>query len=198
MNLLGKNLVVLVIGVCLAGFFMPTTGFAQPGRTYTPPPPPPPPPPRPMYNPPPVPNIQGMKQQVDAQRTQAQAGYQQDRDTTTKSQFEQLDRDRRSSEANGGPVAKNGVNGQLMEVVVTTVEVNTQCARLGLKKGDILVSYMGKALSSTQQVQDLVKRHAKDGEAIELVVSRENEILQYNVQPGRLGVLMRMQNPAIR
>ena len=198
MNLLGKNRVILTIGVCLAAGFMPTTGYAQPGRTYTPPPAPPPPP-RPVYTPPPSPpNFQSMYQQVDAQRNQAQARYQQDRDTTTKSQFEQLDRDRRFNGTTGGTVAKNGDLAQAMEVVVTTVEPNTQGARLGLKKGDILVSYVGEGLQSFQQVQDLVQFHAKDNQAIELVVSRNNEILQFNVQPGRLGVVIRAQKAAIR
>lgn len=60
------------------------------------------------------------------------------------------------------------------------------------------VSYDGNALSSTQQVQDLVKRHAKDAPAIALIVNRDGQLLQVAVVPGRLGVTMRVQRQAAR
>jgi S1-C subfamily serine protease len=91
-----------------------------------------------------------------------------------------------------GAAAKNAFIATT-EVVVSTVDPNTQGARLGLKKGDVLLSYSGNALRSTQQVQDLVKRHANDANDIELTILRNNQTFTLDVQPGRLGVTMRVQ-----
>jgi S1-C subfamily serine protease len=167
--------IFLVVAVCLTCHITPTTGFAQPGRTFTPP----------------TQNIQANMQQ------QFRDSIQRDNLNTRLDANRVLKASQPSIGAGGGgALAKNAV--EAVDVVVTTVEPNTQCERLGLKKGDVLVSYLGKELKSTQQVQNLVKLHANDAVAIELVVSRNNEILHLNVDPGRLGVRMRVEKQAPR
>ncbi len=191
---------IIVMGACLTILFAPVIAFSQPGRTYTPPPPPPPPPsppPRPYIpQPPPPVNTQQsqMMQQMNRESTQ--------RDTLkTRQDYNQIMR--ASQPTNpfggggfGGAPARN-VMVEVIDVIVTTVEPNTQAARLGLRKGDILVSYAGQNLVSTQLVQNLVKLHANDVLDIELVVIRNNQTLEFDVQPGRLGVLMRVQKQFI-
>ena len=78
-------------------------------------------------------------------------------------------------------------------ILVTAVEPNTQCARLGLKKGDILVSYDGDGIKNIQHLQDLIKLQPNAGRRVLFVVMRNNALLRFQVLPGRLGVSMREQ-----
>lgn len=84
------------------------------------------------------------------------------------------------------------------EVVVTGVESNSQSERLGLKKWDVLVAYDGQSFHSPQRLRDLIQLQQNGGRAVELVVIRADELLVFNVDPGRLGVLMRAQRPSER
>jgi S1-C subfamily serine protease len=93
----------------------------------------------------------------------------------------------------GGGIILNNARPPVMEVVVTTVEQKTQSARLGLMKGDIIVSYRGKAITTRQQLGDLITRHARDAGQIELVVDRNGNLLDFQVVPGYLGIVTRMQ-----
>jgi C-terminal processing protease CtpA/Prc len=226
----------LIALMCLTASFAPTTGSAQPGRTFTPPPPPPPtftPPPRiptltppPTFTPPPTINnnfqnqIQQMQQsnQSNQQMNRMQQQYQSDRSVQQSTlQQMQLTRDRVSQDMDasrrlthqsssagrtatgGGGAAKAPKKAVVVDVVaVTVVEPNTQSARLGLLKGDVLLSYAGTALADPQHLQNLIALQPEGGDPVELVVARNDAVFTVNVAPGRLGVRMRMQKMELR
>ncbi len=155
----------LAILVCLIVLSAPKNGDAQPGRVFTPPPPPPPfiPPRPPVYTPPPPinhqqnipPSQQSTQRQVDQFRTNTQQDA-----TKTRLDADAVARMAKSS-SGSSPRAVKGKdqvpNLAKGSILVTAVEPNTQGARLGLKKGDVLVSYGGAEIKSIQHLNDLAK-----------------------------------------
>ena len=85
-----------------------------------------------------------------------------------------------------------------IEIVVLSVEADSQSARLGLKRGDIIVSYRGELLRSEVHLVQLMRRQAQNGAPTELVVDRNYEMITFDVQPGRLGLTPRTQMPGTR
>ena len=162
---------------CLACLVIPATDRPAWPQAYTPPPPPPPPP---NFSQQHMQTINRIQQQTTTNMSNQQMTQQRMQQQSSQTQQQQHNQNLRDSESTrrdldkatratlpsaGNAVAKNGGNAfiETTEVVVSTVETNTQGARLGLKKGDILVSYNGNLLQSTQQVQNLVKFHANNG-----------------------------------
>jgi len=85
-----------------------------------------------------------------------------------------------------------------IEIVVLSVEANSQSAQLGLRRGDILVSYSGEVLRSEVHLVQLMRRQAQEGTPTELVVDRAFQMITLEVQPGRLGLVPRTQMPGTR
>jgi hypothetical protein len=199
-----RSLSPYLVGLALV--LTPAAGLAQPGRTFTPPPPPPPPPP---YRPPPLPFSQtpagsaaeSMRLAAALHASQrAHDAIQRDHERI-RSQARMLmesERMRRMTMSGQSSAPARAPTPAPAGVLVMTVDLDSQCGRLGLKKGDLLVSYAGKPLQSTKQVQDLIKDHQEAGEDLKLVILRAGERLSFDVRPGRLGVTMPTATPVAR
>ena len=85
-----------------------------------------------------------------------------------------------------------------VEIVVLGVEPNSQSARLGLQRGDILVSYNGELLMSEVHLVQLMRSRTKDSDPVQLVIDRALRQIAFEVQPGRLGLVPRTQMPGTR
>jgi len=76
-------------------------------------------------------------------------------------------------------------------VLVTEVQANTPADKAGMKPGDIILSFGGKAVSSPQQLQGLVER-AKAGSSESLAILRDGKRMTLNVvcreQPSDFGM----------
>ena len=218
MNWLERKIVLrpglwLLGPVGLAILLSPAVGFAQPGRGYTPPPYTPPP-----YTPPPQNfNTQNFAQQQQMRTQQETQNRIQDDASRRMDQFRssnqqdafrmqrESEQSRRSSQSSSGGANPNGFVPEptrprisVIEVLVTFVEPNSQCAALGVQTGDIVASYNGIILQGVQHFGDVLLRQPKDGNPVEMVVLRANAELKIAVVPGRLGVKTLPQNPAYR
>ena len=89
--------------------------------------------------------------------------------------------------------------GKLPNVIisVTKVEANSQCDRLGLTKGDVVVSYGGTAIKSIEHLRDLTKQNPGENRKRMLVVIRDGETLRFEVLPGPLGLSMQVKRNGI-
>jgi S1-C subfamily serine protease len=76
--------------------------------------------------------------------------------------------------------------------------VVAQGRRVGLRKGDVLVSYAGQPLESAQQTVTLIKAHSRDAANVTLVVRRAGEEMEFAVRPGVLGLNMLTRKPGVR
>ena len=65
-------------------------------------------------------------------------------------------------------------------VLVTEVRPNTPAAKAGVKPGDIILQFAGKAVSSPRELQGLVER-AKIGSTLPLAVLRDGKQMTLNV-----------------
>ncbi len=200
--------------LCVAASLAPTTGFAQPGRSFTPPPTFTPP----TFTPPTFNHsfqnqiqqtqqsnqsnqqMNRVQQQMQSDRSNQQSALQQMQQTRDRASSD-MDASRRLTQQSQqtGRAANQGGDGQaanipahLARVTLTRVEANTQAARLGLRKGDVLVSYAGVVLDDPEHLQHLITLQPADGDPVELVVARNGQAFTVNAAPGRLGVLMRL------
>jgi hypothetical protein len=75
-------------------------------------------------------------------------------------------------------------------VLVETVLPGSQAERIGIQQGDHLNSYDGQKLSSFQHLIALVDKARIIGSRV-LTVQRKSETINFNVQPGTIGVRLR-------
>jgi S1-C subfamily serine protease len=75
-------------------------------------------------------------------------------------------------------------------VAVKGIVANSQAARLGLQRGDVIVSYGGAAVTSIQDFTTMRGAEAADGPAREIVVRRGNDELTFPITPGMFGVYL--------
>jgi Subtilase family/PDZ domain len=74
-------------------------------------------------------------------------------------------------------------------VIIGRVQRNSQAARLGLKAGDIFVSYNGDAVTNRTELQSARKRAAgAKSKNVIVVVRRGDETLERIAKPGPLGI----------
>lgn len=76
------------------------------------------------------------------------------------------------------------------EVVVSEVAGRSVADRLGLRAGDVLLSYNGKPLSRNWELGTLHADMRRDDPPASLIVRRGQELLAFELQPGRLGLSM--------
>jgi membrane-associated protease RseP (regulator of RpoE activity) len=170
---------------------------AQPGRTFTPPPPPPPPPPRfdpprfepPRFEPPSPPPFSPTSPQAVTERIRIQEQMRQEQRS--------MDRMTRPGNVVNPPPHGGGVGGRpaanaprVPVVAVKGIVANSQAARLGLQRGDVIVSYGGAAVASVQDFTTMRGAEAADGPAREIVVRRGNDELTFPLAPGMFGVYL--------
>lgn len=75
------------------------------------------------------------------------------------------------------------------KLVVTEVVEDSQASQAGLKAGDVLVSYSGKAITNMDELQAAIAAAEADGkDSIEIIWKRGEEEMKAAVKPGRLGV----------
>jgi S1-C subfamily serine protease len=78
-----------------------------------------------------------------------------------------------------------------VEIYVDEVLPDSQAKEAGLMKGDILVSYDGKAVRNDAQIPVWIK--APGDTPRELVVSRNDRQLSFKMKPGRMGISMEVR-----
>ncbi|HEX3147287.1 MAG TPA: PDZ domain-containing protein [Gemmataceae bacterium] len=178
---------ILCVSLAAAGLVelaQPQTASAQPGRTFTPPPPPPPAPPR--FEPPrsvPLPPTDPRSDHGKAMAQHQQIVESERQRRTTEQSFPQ-------NNANP-PVGRNVPAGPVPKVAIvaiTGVEPDGKGQRLGLKTGDILLTYDGDMVESVKQFLAIRKGEPAKGPIRELTVRRKNQELSFDVPPGMLGI----------
>jgi hypothetical protein len=80
-------------------------------------------------------------------------------------------------------------------LVVNSVEDGTEADRVGLKEGDIILSYDGKEVTSVAQLNEL-KMKVKTDE-VDLVVLRKDEKREFKIKAGQIGVYLSERRPEI-
>lgn len=75
-----------------------------------------------------------------------------------------------------------------IEVVVRSVNEGSHGMKLGLRTGDVLMSYAGKPVRTTNAFIYGRASEAIGGARVELVVRRNGESMTFSVMPGMLGV----------
>jgi len=188
---------LVATAICCIVFSSPTAGFAQPGRPFTPPPPPPPPsipsPPRvPSYTPPSPINQQSAQNQMEQFRLNNYTD-----NLKSQQNLDAILRSTRSNSDRGERFGRNRAKLPNVVISVTKVEANSQCDRLGLMKGDVVVSYDGTAIKSIEHLRDLAKQNPGENRKRMLVVIRDGETLRFEVRPGPLGLSMQVKRNAM-
>ena len=80
-------------------------------------------------------------------------------------------------------------------LVVTSIEDGTEADRVGVKEGDIILSYDGKPVSAVAQLNQL-KEEVKTDE-VELVVLRKDEKREFKIKAGQIGVYLSERRPEV-
>jgi len=80
-------------------------------------------------------------------------------------------------------------------LVVTSVVESTEADRVGVKEGDIILSYDGKPVSTVAQLNQL-KEQVKTDE-VELVVLRREKKSKFKLQAGQIGVYLNERRPEV-
>jgi phospholipase/carboxylesterase len=75
-----------------------------------------------------------------------------------------------------------------MEVVVREVVPGSQADSVGIKAGDVLLSYDGRKLGAVDELRIAIAEIDKEETEVVLVVRRENKELTFTLAPGRIGV----------
>ena len=70
------------------------------------------------------------------------------------------------------------------------VQPNSQAATLGVKPGDIIVSYNGEHVSNQQDLQTaMMKAASAELDSIPVVVKRDGKDIDLKFKPGPLGII---------
>lgn len=188
---------------------------AQPGRPFIPPPPPPTftPPPAPSRGPDlanqfrVMDNARNQMNQFQAQRQETQRmtsqiqndRWQQQNQSAIRMRSE-ADQLRRMTTAGS---SSNGGGGKLLEspdvqpkrriplpteVVVSEVAARSESDKLGLKVGDVLLSYNGVSLTRYWDLGELHRKLPRDSDPAVLQVRRGDDSLTFELKPGPLGM----------
>ncbi|MFQ5905933.1 MAG: PDZ domain-containing protein [bacterium] len=80
-------------------------------------------------------------------------------------------------------------------LVVTSVVEGSEAARVGVKEGDIILSYDGNAVSSVAQLNEL-KQTVKT-EMVELAVLRKEKKKVFKIKKGQIGVYLAERRPEV-
>jgi hypothetical protein len=81
--------------------------------------------------------------------------------------------------------------GQYLEVI--SVQEKTEAARVGIKEGDVLLSYDGQAVASVAQLNAL--KDAAKADPVQIVVLRGDEKKTFEVSKGQIGLYLRERMP---
>jgi YD repeat-containing protein len=84
------------------------------------------------------------------------------------------------------------------QVLVSGIEWAGQAARLGLQRGDILMTYDGQPVTDTAVFISQRRQEPSGDKARELIVQRGSKRLSFSVTPGLLGATLRNQMPRAR
>jgi predicted esterase len=74
--------------------------------------------------------------------------------------------------------------------VVTKVLPETQGATIGLKAGDIILTYAGKKIGNVDDLREVLTASAESNEPISLTWRRGTEEMKATLEPGRIGVML--------
>ena len=99
--------------------------------------------------------------------------------------------------SNTSAVHYSGKNGEALEFheVVLNVTPNSQAEKV-LKIGDIVVSYAGFRVESSQMLERLTRQSL--GDVRELQILRDGRLISLKVKPGRIGYIEGTQFSAAR
>jgi YD repeat-containing protein len=77
---------------------------------------------------------------------------------------------------------------QACQVLISEVIAGGQAQRLGVKVGDVVLSYDGQAMTDYELMVSAIGRAAKDQKVKEMIVLRGDKRMPFQCSPGRLGV----------
>jgi YD repeat-containing protein len=80
---------------------------------------------------------------------------------------------------------------QASQVVISEVIAGGQALRLGVRAGDVVLSYDGQPMSDREFLVNAIDRGAKDQNVKEMIVLRGGNRLAFKFSPGRLGVVLK-------
>jgi len=88
----------------------------------------------------------------------------------------------------GTESAWNTVEQTEMEVAVREVVPGSQADSVGIRAGDALLSYDGKAVAATEDIVAAKNEVAEGQERVTVVVRRGTEELEFKIEPGSIGI----------
>ncbi len=79
-------------------------------------------------------------------------------------------------------------------IIVVTVDSGNNAYEAGVREGDLLYSYMGQRIGTSQQLTEAIAQH-RNSETVTLQIIRSGEMMELSAQSGPLRLSTRQVNP---